>query len=117
ERTHQHYGVPAGRSEEAEELHDAVGDGSTDQQCYGQRERRVGEQEISCKGTDHENLAVSEVDEPDDAVDHGVAEGDEGVKTTELERPDDRAGEERRVEGLVHPMEVEHAPDGERQPA
>ena len=39
----------------------------------------VGQDEDRHEGADHEDVAVGEVDELDDAVDHRVAEGDEGV--------------------------------------
>ena len=50
-------------------------------------------------GADHEDVAVGEVDEPEDAVDHGVAEGDEGVDAAEGDALHEVAQEGRRALG------------------
>ena len=34
-------------------------------------------------GVEHENFAVCEINKPQDAVHHGVADGDEGVQTAQ----------------------------------
>jgi hypothetical protein len=38
---------------------------------------------------DHEHLAVGEVDQADDAVDHGVAQGDQGIHAAQHQAVDD----------------------------
>ena len=49
------------------------------------------------KGAHHEDVAMGEVDELDDAVDHRVAEGDEGVDEAELEAVQQVLQEEDRI--------------------
>ncbi|GAA3107562.1 hypothetical protein GCM10020254_61820 [Streptomyces goshikiensis] len=56
-------------------------DGYRDQQGGAGREGGVGGERA--EAADHEDLAVGEVDELDDAVDHGVPDGDEAIKGTE----------------------------------
>ena len=53
------------------------------------------------EGADHEDVAVGEVDELDDAVDHRVAQRDEGVDATDRERVEELRGERR--DGLRRP--------------
>jgi hypothetical protein len=60
-----------------------------------------GEEKIGGEGADHEDLAVGEVDQANDAVHHGVAEGDERVEAAELDGIDQRAREEGAVEALA----------------
>ena len=40
--------------------------------------------EVADVGPDHVDVAVREVDQPQDTVDHGVAQGDQGVQAPEL---------------------------------
>ncbi|MCK7471393.1 MAG: hypothetical protein MZU95_11930 [Desulfomicrobium escambiense] len=40
---------------------------------------KVSDEVVAIVGADHEYVAVGEVDEPDDAVDHSVAQGYQGV--------------------------------------
>lgn len=56
-------------------------DGYRDQQGGAGREDGVGAERA--EAADHEDLAVGEVDELDDAVDHGVPDGDETIESTE----------------------------------
>ena len=62
---------------------------------HGAEERReeaeaeLGGDEESHVGAEHVDVAVSEVDEAHDAVDHGVAEGDERVDAAERYAVDD----------------------------
>ena len=57
-----------------------------------ERRRRVRQEEQRNEGADHEHVAVGEVDELDDPVDHRVAEGDEGVDRAERQRVGDLLG-------------------------
>ena len=45
---------------------------------------------------DHEDVAVGEVDQADDAVDHRVAQGDQGVDEAQLEAVDHLLEQDRR---------------------
>src|SRR5712691_1173574 len=47
----------------------------------------------SGEGSDHENIAVGEIDHADDAIDHGVADGDEAVDRAERKAVDELLAE------------------------
>ena len=54
-------------------------DGPDDRQRPGQVKQGDGPEDKI--GPQHENLAMGKVDQPQDAVDHGIADGDQGIKT------------------------------------
>jgi hypothetical protein len=45
-------------------------------------------------GTDHGHLAVGEVDQPEDAVDHGVAQCHQGIDAAQHQAVDELLGED-----------------------
>ncbi len=70
------------RADRRDELHPHA-QGHAEQHGAGHGQEQV-ELEDTCqqeadKGPGHEDLAVGEIDQGDDAVDHGVAQGDQGV--------------------------------------
>ena len=56
--------------------------------------RMFVEHEHRDEDADHEDVAVGEVDELDDPVDHRVAEGDEGVDRADRQGVDELSGPE-----------------------
>ena len=48
---------------------------------------------VAGKRSQHEDIAMSEIDEAQNAVDHGVAQSDEGVEGAEGKSVDDLLGE------------------------
>ena len=70
---------------------------------FGKKHQRPGMQlharnrEVAHKRADHKNIAVSKIDQTDDAVDHCVSQGDERVDETELQAIDDLLEKERRI--------------------
>jgi hypothetical protein len=71
------------------------------------------------EGPDHEYVAVGEVDELYYSVDHGVAEGDEGVDEAELEPVEEILEEERGVRPGFGPDEIDgqQGEEGEEGPS
>ena len=87
--------------------HECCGDREHDDESYGKlgdafdrpapsKQRLNGEHGNECRG--HIDITVGKVDELNDPVDHGVAEGDEGINRSERERikelvkPEDEEG-------------------------
>ncbi len=52
-------------------------------------------------GGHHQQVAVGEVDEAQDAVDHGVADGDEGVETAQGQAVDQLLQEGEEIHGGI----------------
>ena len=67
-----------------------------------QQEDGPGQAEV---GPHHEDVAVGEVDHGEDAVNHGVAQGDEGVDAPQLQGVQDILGQE--LEHRVIPWKVQ----------
>ena len=61
--------------------------------------REEGGREVAGEGADHEDVAVGEVDHAQDAVDHRVAEGDEGVDAAQRGAADEQV--DPGVEGVL----------------
>jgi hypothetical protein len=99
---------------EVDEAREAVTERQRDQQRSKGGVGGEGEEKIGDERADHEDFAVGEVDEPDDPVDHRVAECDEGVEATEFHRVDQRAGEETGVEAVADRAEVGDAERDDR---
>jgi hypothetical protein len=57
-----------------------------------ERGREARQEEQADERSDHEHVAVGEVDQLDDPVDHRIAEGDEGIDRAEHERVADLLG-------------------------
>ena len=65
-----------------------------DQRDRGQAERdQDQERDQRDEAADHENVAMGEIDHADDAIDHGVADGDQAVDRAEHEAVDQLLGE------------------------
>jgi hypothetical protein len=57
------------------------------------------------EAADHEDVAMGEIDHADDAIDHGVADGDQAVDRAEHQPVDDLLGE------IIHALPLfEHFP-------
>ena len=56
--------------------------------------KRTIQVDEGAEGSDHEDLAVGEVDQLDDPVDHGVADGDQGVQRSQGQPVDELLGED-----------------------
>src|SRR5262249_59380337 len=52
------------------------------------------------EAADHEDIAVGKVDHADDAIDHGVADGDQAVDRTKHETVDELLGE------IIHGLQL-----------
>ena len=57
-----------------------------EEQRRNEREPEQGRENEAEKCAHHEEIAMGEVDHGEDAVDHGVAEGDQGIDAPELQR-------------------------------
>ena len=49
---------------------------------------------VADKGADHEDIAVGEVDQADDAVDHGIAQGDQRIDEAKLQTAEHKLDEQ-----------------------
>ena len=73
-----------------------------DQGDGGQAERdQDQERDQRDEAADHENIAMGEIDHADDAIDHGVADGDQAVDRAEHEAVDQLLGE------IIHVLPLE----------
>ena len=82
-----------------------------DQRDGGQAERdqdQEGDQRD--EAADHENVAMGEIDHADDAIDHGVADGDQAVDRAEHEAVDQLLGEIIHVLPLLETRNAARAP-------
>jgi len=71
----------------------------------GQPERHQDqERDQRDEAADHENIAMGEIDHADDAIDHGVADGDQAVDRAEHEAVDQLLGE------IIHALPLETIP-------
>ena len=61
--------------------------GRTSAAAGGQGHQQGGDAEADV-GADHEDIAVGEVEQHQDRVDHGVAQGDQGVEAAPLQGVD-----------------------------
>ena len=66
-------------------------------QFQGVSAQKKGGDKKADVGPDHEDIAVGEVDQQQHAVDHGIAQGDEGIKAAPLQGVDEVLQEESRV--------------------
>ena len=71
-----------------------------------QQEDGAGQTEVAAH---HEDVAVGEVDHGEDAVNHGVTQGDEGVDTSQLQGVQDILGQDLEHGGLDLPVQVSRA--------
>ena len=73
-----------------------------DQWDRGQAERDQDQKrDQRDEAADHENIAMGEIDHADDAIDHGVADGDQAIDRAEHEAVDELLGE------IIHALPLE----------